>query len=192
MLPKFLRDLGHSLSSLYNLLPTFWHKIIDIKDKTLNLFENVHKLVSNVEAVVQDIRTFEINPKWNTRVISAPRVVDHIKELYDVPSRIITDVKDLITLLREKIQPTEFKIEDTEGLDGAPLKIIKVGEKILGFATLIVDSLVAIESALDDLNDIVDAIKTSLEDLKGLDALFLPQGNPKKSVDAHYRKRQRT
>jgi hypothetical protein len=192
MLPKFLRDLGHSLSSLYNLLPTFWHKIIDIKDKTLNLFENVHKLVSNVEAVVQDIRTFEINPKWNTRVISAPRVVDHIKELYDVPSRIITDVKDLITLLREKIQPTEFKIEDTEGLDGAPLKIIKVGEKILGFATLIVDSLVAIESALDDLNDIVDAIKTSLEDLKGLDALFLPQGNPKKVVDSHYRKRQRS
>jgi hypothetical protein len=192
MLPKFLRDLGHSLSSLYSLLPTFWQKIIDIKDRTLNLFNNVQTLVSNVEAIVQDIRTFEILPKWNTRVISAPKVVDHIKELYDVPFRIITDVKDLIQLLREKIQPTEFKVEDTEGLDGAPLKILKVGEKILGFATLIIDSLIAIESALDDLNDIVDAIKTSLEDLKGLDALFLPQGNPKKIVDSHYRKRQRS
>jgi hypothetical protein len=189
---KWLKDLGHSLKGLYPLLTQLWGKVLDVKNKTLSLFDDINKLVSNVEAVVQDIRTFEINPKWNTRVIVAPRVVEKIQELYEVPTRIITDIKDLVQLLKDKVQPAEVEVEDVEGLDGVPLKLAKAGEKILGWATLIIDSLLAIESALADLNDIVDAIKTTLEDLKGLDALFLPQGSPKKTVDEHYRKRQRS
>jgi hypothetical protein len=186
-----IKALSGSLATIWNLITGLWGKLVDIYNKTLSLFDDIRNLVSNVEAVVQDIRTFDINPKWNTRVISAPRVVDHIKELYEVPQRIITDVKDLVQLLKDKIQPAEIKPSTIEEAESLPVKIAKIGEKILGFATLIIDSLLAIESAVADLNDIVDAIQTSLEDLKGLDALFLPQGNPKKSVDITYRKRQR-
>jgi len=171
------------------LLPSLWQRLISFKDKTLSLFTDIHQLVSDVEQVIQDIKTFEINPKWNTRVIVAPRVVERIQELYDVPIRISNDIKDLVQLLREKVQPTEFKVEEVSDLDGVPAKLAKVGEKILGFATLIIDSLVAIESMVADLADIVDAVKTTLEDLKGLDALFLPQGSTKKTVDKHYRSR---
>jgi hypothetical protein len=187
-----IKGLSGTLGALWNMVTGLWGKLVDIYTKALSLFDDIHTLVSNVEVVVQDIRTFDIQPKWNSRVISAPRVVDHIKELYEVPQRIITDVKDLVQLLKEKIQPAEIKPSTIEEAETLPVKIAKIGEKILGFATLIIDSLVAIESAVADLNDIVDAVKTSLEDLKGLDALFLPQGNPKKSVDAHYRKRQRS
>jgi hypothetical protein len=186
---KWLRDLGHSLGGLYTLLPGLWGKVVDVKDKTLSLFTDINTLISNVEVVIQDIKTFEINPKWNSRVIVAPRVVEKIQELYEVPTRIITDVKDLVSILREKLQPAEIKVSDVEGLDGVPLKLVKAGEKILGFVTLIIDALVSIESAVHDLNDIVDAVKTTLEDLKGLDALFLPQGSTKKMVDKHYRSR---
>jgi hypothetical protein len=186
-----IKSLSGSLATIWNLITGLWGKLVDIYTKTLSLFDDIRTLVSNVETVVQDIRTFDINPKWNTRVISAPRVVDHIKELYEVPQRIITDVKDLVQLLKDKIQPAEIKPSTIEEAESLPVKIAKIGEKVLGFATLIIDSIIAIESAVADLNDIVDAIQTSLEDLKGLDALFLPQGNPKKSVDITYRKRQR-
>jgi len=189
---KWLKDLGHSLSGLYALLPNLWHKVIEFKDKTLSLLSDTQKLVSDVETVIQDIKTFEINPKWNSRVISAPKAVEHIKELYDVPIRIANDIKDLVKLLREKVQPTEFKVEDVEELDGVPAKVAKAGEKILGFVTLIVDALVSIESMVADLGDIVDAVKTTLEDLKGLDALFLPQNSTKKTVDKHFRTRIRS
>jgi len=165
---------------------------LDIKDKTLNIFTNVTKLVTGAETIMSDIQNFEINPKWNSRVILAPRVVEKIQELYDVPMRIVNDVRNLMTLLKEKIQPAEVNLEDVKGLDGVPTKLLRACEKILGWATLIIDSLVAIESAIDDLNDIVDAIRTTLEDLKGLDALFLPQGSTKKLVDISYRKRQRS
>ena len=186
---KWLKDLGHSLTGLYGLLPGAWTKLIEFKNHTLSLFTDIQKLISDVEAVIQDIKTFEVNPKWNTRVIVAPRVVERIQELYDVPIRITNDIKDLVKLLREKVQPTEFKVEDVEELDGVPAKLAKAGEKILGFVTLIVDALVSIEAMVADLEDIVDAIKTTLEDLKGLDALFLPQGSTKKTVDKHYRSR---
>lgn len=186
---KWLKDLGHSLSGLYSLLPSAWHKLIDFKDKTLSLISDIQTLIANVEAVINDIKTFEINPKWNSRVIVAPRVVEKIQELYDVPIRITNDIKDLVKLLREKVQPTEFKVEDVEELDGVPAKLAKAGEKILGFVTLIIDALVSIEAMVADLSDIVDAIKTTLEDLKGLDALFLPQSSTKKTVDKHYRSR---
>jgi len=79
-----------------------------------------------------------------------------------------------------------------EGLDGIPTKLLRAGEKILGWATLIIDSLIAIESAIDDLQDILTQLRQTLEDLRGLEALFLPQGSTKKTVDAHYRKRLRS
>jgi hypothetical protein len=188
----WFRSLGHSLTGIFSLLGGLWHKLIEIKDKTLSLFTDVHTLVSGAEQVIRDIQNFEVNPKWNSRVILATHVVDKIKTLYDIPRRIVTDVQDLVRLLREKVQPTEIKLEDVEGLDGVPAKLLRAGEKILGFATLIIDALVAIESAVADLNDIVDALREVLEDLQGLDALFLPQGNRKKTVDEHYRKRQRS
>jgi len=186
---KWLKDLGHSLGGLYSVLTSLWGKIVDVKNKTLSLFTDINALISGVEEVVHDIKHFSINPKWNSRVIVAPRVVERIQELYDVPVRIMTDVKDLVKLLKEKIQPAEVNIEDVEGLDGVPLKLARAGEKILGWATLLIDSLIAIESAVADLNDIVDAVRTTLEDLEGLDALFLPQGSTKKTVDKHYRSR---
>jgi hypothetical protein len=187
-----IKGLSGVLGTLWSFVTGLWGKLVDVYNKTLSLFDDIHTLISNVEAVIQDIKTFDINPKWNSRVISAPRVVDHIRELYEVPTRIINDVRDLVQLLKEKIQPADIKPSTIEEAETLPVKIAKIGEKILGFATLIIDSLVAIESAVADLNDIVDALKTTLEDLKGLDALFLPQGNPKKLVDVAYRRRIRS
>jgi hypothetical protein len=189
---KWFQDLGHSLGGLYRILGGLWGKLVQVKDRTLSLFDDIQTLVSGVNEILNDIKNFQINPKWNSRVIVVPRVVERIQEIMDVPSRVCVDVKDLVQLLREKVQPAEINVEDVEGLDGVPLKLARAGEKILGFATLIIDSLIAIESALADLNDIVDAVRTVLEDLQGLDALFLPQGNPKKVVDVSYRQRQRS
>jgi hypothetical protein len=188
---QWLRNLGHSLGGLFSLLTTLWGKVLEVKNNTLHILDNAQSLVSDVETIVDDIRHFDMNPKWNTRVIAVPKMIDHIRELYDVPARIINDVKDLVRLLKEKVQPAEVNLEDVEGLDGVPTKLLRAGEKILGWATLVIDALIAIESAIADLHDITQAIRQTLEDLQGLDALFLPQGSTKKTVDEHYRKRQR-
>lgn len=186
---KWLKDLGHSLGGLYGLFTGLWGKVLEVKDKTLSLFDDINKIISGVETVINDIKTFEVNPKWNSRVILAPRVIEKVRELYDVPTRIVSDVKDLVRLLKEKIQPAEVNLEDVKALDGVPTKLLRAAEKILGWVTLLLDSLLAIEAAVADLNDIVDAIRTTLEDLKGLDALFLPQSSTKKTVDKHFRTR---
>lgn len=186
---SWLRNLGHSVGGIYGLLTQLWSKVTQIKTNTLNIFANLNTLLSDVEQIVDDIKNFDINPKWNTRVISAPKAVEHIKDLYDVPARIIDDVKDLVKQLKEKVEPAEVNVEDVEGLDGIPTKLLKAGEKILGWATLIIDSLISIESAIADLNDIASTLRRTLEDLQGLDALFLPQGSTKKTVDIRYRKR---
>jgi hypothetical protein len=189
---KWLRNLGGGIKGLYGLLTSLWAKVLDIKNKTLSLFTDIHNLVSGVEEVVNDIRNFDINPKWNSRVISAPQAVSRIKELYDIPARVVGDVKDLVQILRQKIEPMEVEPGDVEALDELPLKLVKVGERAFAWVTLILDALIAIENAVADLNDIVDALRTTLEDLQGLDALFLTQGSTKRMVDISYRKRQRS
>jgi len=188
---QWLRNLGHSLTGLFNLFGGLWTKAVEVKDKTLHLFDDIHSLISDVETIVSDIQNFSINPKWNSRVILVPKMIEHIQQLYDVPMRIINDVKDLIRLLKEKIEPAEVNLEDVKALDGVPTKLLRACEKILGWATLIIDSLLAIESAVADLQDIATELRQTLEDLNGLDALFLPQGSTKKTVDVSYRKRQR-
>jgi hypothetical protein len=186
---QWLRSLGTGIRGLYGLLTSLWAKVLDVKNKTLSLFADIHALISGVEQVVNDIRNFDINPKWNSRVISVPKAVDQIKQLYEVPNRIIVDVKDLIEILKTKIEPMEVEPTDVEGLDELPLKLTKVGERAFAWVTLILDALLAIENAVADLNDIVDQLRQTLEDLQGLDALFLPQGRPKTTVSLTYRKR---
>ena len=189
---QWLRNLGHSLSGLFNLLGGLWGKALEVKDKTLHLFDDIRTLVSDCETIVSDIQHFSINPKWNSRVIQVPKMIDHIQQLYDVPMKIVTDVKDLVRLLKEKIEPAEVNLEDVKALDGVPTKLLRACEKILGWATLIIDSLLAIESAVADLQDIATQLRQTLEDLNGLDALFLPQSSTKKTVDKHFRTRIRS
>jgi len=187
---KWLKDLGASLGGIFGVLQNLWGKIVQVKDRTLSIFTDLQSLLDDVFAIIDDIKNFSINPKWNSRVISAPRAVEKIQELYDVPIRIVNDVRDLVKLLKEKIEPAEVNTEDVEALDGLPGKLLKAGEKLLGFATLVLDSLVAITSAIADLKDITTALRQTLEDLQGLDALFLPQNSSRKKVDITYSKRK--
>ncbi len=188
-MPTWLRSLGHSLTGVFGLLRTLWAKVLDVKNNTINLFSNINTLVSDIITVIHDFQTFTINPKWNTRVISAPRVLVNVQELMAIPERVANDVRDLVQQLKTKIEPMEVNLSDLDGLDGIPTKLLSAGEKIIGWLSLVVDSLTTIEAAIADLQDIASALRTVLEDFQGLDGLFLPQGSTKTVVDISYRKR---
>lgn len=172
---------------LWNAVQKVWRLFTDFKNTTLGIVGKAQTIVSGVETEFNAIKNFQYEPHWRTRVISVPRAIDATQAFFtEVPDDIISSVRDIISLVKDKIEPTEFNLEEIKFL---PTKIARVLEKILGFVSLIVDTLVTIDQLFDDLNKIVDAARRIREEIEGLDTLFLPQGRPKTTGDFHYRKR---
>lgn len=186
-LGDYLRDLGKSWTSLWNLVSSLFSKLKDFKDHLFTLFDRIEALISNAEHEFDAIKNFQSNPKWNTRVILAPRAVTQVQEFFsEVPDRVISSVRDIVRVCKEKIEPADINPEDFKFL---PEKFVKAGEKLLAWATLIIDSVTAISSIVDDLANIVDSIRQIREQLENFDVLFLPSGKPKTTVEVKYRKR---
>jgi hypothetical protein len=189
------------LFSLFNLLfshlpaplQRLWTFLVQFKTKTLNIFNTIFHLIESVETEVAAIRTFEIDIRWKTRVISAPRAVQQTQDFFNAFPTIFDNIKALIQQVRDKINvpETEFTPDEISDIRRLPKKLIPIAEKVAAWAGIIVDSLAAIESGLDELQAIVDAVHTIRVTIETMDGIFLPQGSTKKTVDEHYRKRQR-
>ena len=158
------------------------------RDNTTGILDAATSLIKEVEDEYSAIKNFKERPEWKNRVISVPHVINSVTELAKLPSIVIAAFKDLITQVRSKLQPAAVELEDVEGLEDLRALGLKLGsriatifEKVLGWVTLVLDALVTIRSAIDDLKTIVDAIRTVREDLENLDGLFLTQKNPRKS-----------
>lgn len=184
-------------NAVFNALPAplrrLWQFLVDFKTKTLGIFDNIHTLVSSVETEVNAIRNFQVDIKWRTRVISAPVAVQTIQDFFTAFPDIIDQIKSLAEEVRNKINvpETTFNPDEVEGLRLRPTKLIQIGEKLAGWASLIIDALSTIEQAIDQLQAIVNDVHTIRTTIENMDGIFLPQGNPKKTVDERYRKRQR-
>jgi signal transduction histidine kinase len=175
-------------------LRKLWQFLSDFKDKFLTLFERVHTLVSSVQDEVHQIINFQFNPQWRTRVISAPVAIDKIQEFFQAFPDILDQIKSLASEIRQKINvpETTFNADELEGLESfrrLPAKLVQIGEKLVAWAGLILDALNTISDAVDQLQRIVNDVRTIRESIENLDAIFLPQNKPKKLVDVKYRKR---
>ena len=161
------------------------------KDNTVGIFDAASTLIEDTTDEYIQIRDFKSRPQWRNRVISVPKAVENIQKLVEVPNQVLTAFKDLVNQLKQKLDPGAFKLDDLEGIEDLRAFIGKFGskfaagaEKLLGAVALIVDALVTIRAVIDDLQSIVDAVKTVREDLENLDGLFLQQNNPRKIVTA--------
>jgi hypothetical protein len=158
------------------------------KDSTFGILTAGQHLVDSTAQTYGKILHFQTQPAFRTRVISVPRVADNLEALAQAPQQIIKAFEDLFAQLKNKIDPAAFDFEELEGLEDLRGIIGKLGskfaaafEKVLGFVTLLVDALVTIRAAIDDLQAIVDSVSTIVDDLSNLEGLFLPQSNPRKT-----------
>jgi|ERR1043165_4832025 hypothetical protein len=186
--------LDQIVSRLPPNLQRLWRLLIDFKDKALSLFDRIHTLIVDVENEVTAIRNFEVDIKWKTRVISAPQAIQTMQDFFHSFPDIIDNAKAIVSEIRNKINvpETTFNPEEVEGLDSLrnlPGKLAKIGEKLAGWAALILDALVTISNFVDQLQSIVDDFRRIRETIETADAIFLPQGRPKKTVTVSYRKR---
>lgn len=159
------------------------------RDNTVGILDAGTHLIRSTESTYDKIRHFTTSPKFNTRVVSVPRVAENIGVLARVPSDIIHAVKDLIDQLRNKLRPEKFNVDELEGIEDLRGIIGKLGtriaagfEKILGIVTLLVDALVTIRSTITDLQSIVDSVAEVVDNLSNLEGLFLPQSNSRETV----------
>jgi hypothetical protein len=162
----------------------------DVDDNSTRIVSTYEQIIvdsKNLVTFLHDLQHFDFNPKWKTRVINVPRAFDAINELFDL----------LFHGLRDRFQVLENAVTDLKnGLEGkGPGQQFPDGTSAMGKVVSYVGDIdvawrefgTAYHAAVD-LVSLVDQLKQRIETL---DDLFLPQDSVKKTVDEHYRKRQR-
>ena len=143
----------------------------------------------NLEREVTKIREFKFDPKWKTRVINVPIAATQIQEL---KALLFDDWKHRIDTLVEPVHELTLILKQESAPDvGDPQGAINALSKTSVKLGHVVTMITQVKTALHTVSDFVDLFDRLREELEGLDSLFLQQGNTKKVVDEHYRKRQR-
>jgi len=188
---KLLNEIATLVSSTWNFLTGIWNLLVHFTSTLKTFIGNAEVLVADVlteyNAISHITEPGNFDPKWKSRVISVPRAMENINELLQIPIDIVNNCKDIVQICKQKLEPEEF---DPEELKFLPEEFGRFLGKILGWAGLVVDAFVAWNQALVDARHIVEDLRALRTNIEGLDALFLPQGNPKIVTQITYRKRQ--
>jgi hypothetical protein len=184
---KLLQEIATLVSGSWSFLTGIWNLLVNFKATLGTFVTNAEKLVSDCLSEFEAIKNFEFDPKWNTRVISVPRVKENLDTLIAIPTDILTNCKAIVDTCKRKLEPAEFNAEDLKFL---PEEFGKFLGKVLGWAGLVVDCFVSWNQAILDAQHIVDDIKALRTNIENLDGLFLPQNSVRKTVDVTYRKRK--
>ena len=183
-----LNWLWQQLRHLWQIIFKTGEQMDDNSTKVISTYEAIVTDTENLIQTLRDLKHFDFDPKWNTRVISVPRAMDSVNELLDIVLHGIRDrfqelhvsVSVLVASLKGRA-PIEGHLPDPGGTMARVVEYVgdlDVAWKAFGHAY---------HDAVDFIS-LIDDIKQRIETL---DDLFLPQNSTKKTVDEHYRKRQR-
>jgi len=174
-------------------------KAIDLISKFFTGFrDSFNKGLALSQTIITEInewRNFRENIHVKQRVISIPTAIEKSQELLDQIKAAWFAIVDLAQQIKKQAQgqtedPTaeaEEAVQDIESsgvktfLEKFP-KLAKGLEKLLGFLAVAVGVLESIQSAIDDLTNIVAAIRGIREEIETGATVFLQQSNPRKTV----------
>jgi len=193
-IPQFINDI---LNKLFDLLPapikTIVSKIVAGVTEITTLFERIDELIQSVKSEIEAWKKFRINPKFKSRVVNIPAAYDRTKSFFESFPATWASFQDLIKQFRDKLNVENPVAEAEEAaagveesgaasiLDRFP-KLVKGLEKLAGVVTLVVDAIVTVSNALDDVQAIVDEVTSVREEIEDLETLFLSQSNPRETV----------
>ena len=191
-IPQFINDI---FNKLFDLLPTpiktIVTKIVSGITEVTTLFSRIDKLIGSVKGEIEAWKNFRINPKFKSRVVNIPAAYDRTKEFFESFPATWASIQDLVKQFRDKLNienPVAEAEEAATGieesgsasiLDKFP-KLAKGLEKLAGVVTLVVDSIVTISSAVDDVQAVVDEVTAVRKEIEDLDTFFLSQSNPRR------------
>jgi hypothetical protein len=184
-------------SILVNPMRTLIVSIRQTIDTAIHIFDVIRSTIEDAIAIYEEIKTFDIDPKWKIRVLSAPEAIDGIKKIAQAPSRIFIAVRDLVNRVKNSIDAfknpvaeAEAAAEEAGALEGGLLRIFprlaallgRAITRILAVAGLIVQLIIDVDNAVADIHTIVQNLRGTLEDLNHLNVVFLKQTNPRRTV----------
>lgn len=181
-------------------LTRLWKALVDAVFRTtahaaesatqqLDVFSQLEADTLNLVHAVNDLKKFHFDPKWKTRVINAPRAIEGVQDIFDI---VVHGFRDKFSELHQSILTLKVALEGLQiGHFGSPepqARLTKITDWLGGLYV----GLQAFEKAYKNVTDIATMVDDVKQRIETLDDLFLPQGNPKLVVDAHYRRRQRS
>lgn len=174
-------------------------KALDLISKFFTGFrDSFNKGLSLSEEIITEIRewrNFKENIHVKQRVINLPIAIDQSIALLDQIKAAWNAIIDLAQQIKKQAQgqtedPTTEAEEAVSDIESSGVKSIlekfpklaKGLEKLLGFLAVAVGVLESIQSAIDDLSNIVAAIRGIREEIETGSTIFLSQSNPRKTV----------
>lgn len=185
---------------LVDFFSNLWHALVDAVLRTsahaaesavqqVDVFSKLEADTLNLINSINDLKHFRFDPKWKTRVISAPRAVDGIQEIFDL---VVHGIRDKFSELHQSLITLRAALEGHSiGHFGGSVEPAGRLTKVVDWIGAVYVGLQAFEAAYKSATDLVNIIDDVKQRIETLDDLFLPQGNPKTTVDISYRKRER-
>jgi len=156
-------------------------------DKAFTGFSDVFEAVTDTfeqdRQTLAGLTEFNFDIKWKTRVINIPTAATAVNDLYHEVKDVL--VQDFITAKNEVSQLIDqLRHGGSLHEPGEPAlaRAVDVLQDIHTFNLRLADLI----RRIGDIARIIDEIQRAVETLE---PLFLQQGNVKKTVDEHYRKR---
>lgn len=195
------RLLAPFVDKLKQMLGPFG-KLFDLISKFIGgfkaTFDKSIRLAGLIANEIHEWKTFRENVPVRTGVISLPSAIEKSKQLLDEIRRAWDSIVNLAKEVKKQLQgqmetPEELSeeaVQSIEEIEASGVKTIlekfprfaKVLGKIAGFLAIAIGALESIQSAVDDLTNIVIAIRDIREEIEHGATIFLSQKNPRRIV----------
>jgi len=167
-----LSAIGSFLSSFFNV----WEVSIDDFQAIVDDYNEIKK---NLQDEVQKIKDFSLQPHLKTRVIHVPTAIDQIHALVDDVRQGLTDVTDgIIEPIHDLILVWKTESAELSSSMDKPSGLARASSFLHSVET----SVHQIRTAMDSAKDLTELAEKITDGLDGLDAIFLQQKNPRKTV----------
>lgn len=174
-------------------------KLFDLVSQTFvgfrNSFETGIELAQEIMSEIGEWRNFKEAIPVRTGVINLPAAIDNTQQLLDQIRAAWDAIVDLAKELQKQARgqqesPTEEAEQALKDIEGSGIKgilekfpkLARGLEKLLGFLAVVVGALESIQKAINDLKNIVDAIKGIREEIQTGSTIFLQQKNQRRIV----------
>jgi hypothetical protein len=179
MFKDFFSKIGGLLKQLGSLI---YNGVQYADEHSTGFEESIQRIIDDINefsANFNQLKEFDFDPKWKTRVISVPAAIDAIQDLFfTTRDELVSDYNQLREAVIEVRQAFGSTKPSLGSLDpsGAQSNLTKIVNTI-GNMSVAMNQLANAFDAITDVETLANILKQKIE---GLDPLFLPQAKSRK------------